>query len=49
MATDLPAVPLYFRNAYAAIRSGVHALADDYAGIQEAGDMARNAHRWEIR
>jgi peptide/nickel transport system substrate-binding protein len=48
LATDLPALPLYFRTAFAAARKGVKALTDDYRGVVEAGDMARNAHRWEI-
>jgi peptide/nickel transport system substrate-binding protein len=49
LASDLPAIPIYFRTAFAATRKGVTALTDDYHGIVEAGDMARNAYRWEIQ
>jgi peptide/nickel transport system substrate-binding protein len=45
---DLPALPIYFRTAYAAMRKNVKALTDDYQGQVGDGDMARNAHRWEM-
>ncbi|MPZ13674.1 MAG: hypothetical protein GEU73_04505 [Chloroflexi bacterium] len=48
LAADLPALPIYFRTAFAAVRQGVKALTDDYTGIVGHGDMARNAHLWEI-
>jgi peptide/nickel transport system substrate-binding protein len=47
-AANLPALPIYFRSSYAAMRKGVRALTDDYLGHVGDGDMARNAHRWEM-
>jgi peptide/nickel transport system substrate-binding protein len=46
---DLPALPLYFRTAFAAGRNTVQALTDDYQGHIGHGDMARHAHLWEMR
>lgn len=46
MATDLPLVPLFFRSAYLAVRSDVHALTNDYAETRWTGSVARNAHLW---
>jgi peptide/nickel transport system substrate-binding protein len=45
--TDLPALPIYFRTAFSAVRKGVIALTDDYRGSGGSG-LSRNAHRWEI-
>jgi peptide/nickel transport system substrate-binding protein len=47
MATDLPALPLYFRPAFVAVRKGIRALADDYPGTQGVGAVARSAHLWD--
>ncbi len=47
MATDLPAMPLYYRTTFAAARKGIIALQDDYAAGGEVGGMARNAHVWD--
>ncbi|MBM2812042.1 MAG: hypothetical protein HW416_2801 [Chloroflexi bacterium] len=46
IATDLPALPMYFSvNTVAALRH-VRAL-DDFAGAVRAGGTARNAHLWD--
>lgn len=51
LATDLPALPLYFAPAFAAMNRGVRALVDDYAGTRGPasgpGLMSRNAHLWD--
>lgn len=47
MATDVPALPLYFRITFTALRSGVHALTDDYTETAEVGTMARHSHLWD--
>lgn len=47
MATDLPAMPLYYRTTFAAARTGIAALKDDYTAGGEVGGMARNAHLWD--
>jgi peptide/nickel transport system substrate-binding protein len=47
MATDLPALPIYFAITFAVVRQGIHALREDYAGIRDVGAMARNAHLWD--
>jgi peptide/nickel transport system substrate-binding protein len=45
VATDLPALPVYFRPNFALVSKGVHALTNDYGGSRSRG-MSRNAHRW---
>lgn len=49
LATELPALPLYFRTAFAAVRKGTFAL-DDFPNTRavgsSAGVMSRNAHLW---
>lgn len=47
MATDLPAMPIYFRTNFAALRKGVHALTEDYPSTRDVGGFARNAHLWD--
>lgn len=48
LAAELPSFSLYFRVQQAAVRKGVRALVDDYAGAaQSRGALARNAHLWE--
>jgi len=47
-AEDFPVLPLHFTLNIASVRKGVHALADDFAGANEPGGMARNAHLWDI-
>lgn len=46
LATDLPAMPTYYRTIFAAVGKGVRALLDDYA-MGATGSLARNAHVWE--
>jgi peptide/nickel transport system substrate-binding protein len=46
LATDLPALPVYFRTTFAVVRKGIHTLQDDYAATQDLGAMARGAHLW---
>ncbi|MBM2811213.1 MAG: hypothetical protein HW416_1972 [Chloroflexi bacterium] len=46
MATDLPAMPMYFRTTFAAIGKGVKAL-EDYSGTRGPGLLSRSAHLWE--
>jgi len=46
LATDLPALPVYFRTTFVVMRRGVHTLNDDYATTRDLGAMARNAHLW---
>jgi peptide/nickel transport system substrate-binding protein len=45
LATDLPALPAYFRSIFAAVGKGVRAL-DDYA-FGQTGTLARQAHLWD--
>ena len=47
MATDLPVLPLYFRPSFVAVRRGINAMVDDYAGTQGVGAVARYAHLWD--
>jgi peptide/nickel transport system substrate-binding protein len=47
IASDLPAMPLYFRTNFAAVRKGVHALSEEYANTRDTGGMARMAHQWD--
>jgi peptide/nickel transport system substrate-binding protein len=47
MAADLPAMPLYYRTTFAAVRKGTHALRDDYTATGDVGGMARHAHLWD--
>jgi peptide/nickel transport system substrate-binding protein len=44
---DMPAMPIYFGVSLAAIRKGVRALAEDFAGTTRPGLISRNAHLWE--
>jgi peptide/nickel transport system substrate-binding protein len=46
IATDLPALPVYFRPNFALVRKGVRALTDDYGNSGSRG-MSRNAHLWD--
>jgi ABC-type transport system substrate-binding protein len=47
VATDLPAMPLYFGIRAAAIKRGVRAL-DDFGGTTIYGTtLSRNAHLWD--
>lgn len=46
LATDLPALPTYFRVRMAAVGRGVRAL-DDYAGAVLPGLPTRSAHLWD--
>lgn len=46
MAADLPALPMYMNVTVAAVRGGVHALAD-YPGSLGPGTVSRNAHLWD--
>lgn len=46
LATDLPALPVYFRTTFAVVRKGIYTLQDDYAATQDLGAMARGAHLW---
>jgi peptide/nickel transport system substrate-binding protein len=48
LATDLPALPLYFDVKLAVALKGVRALTDDYPGAIGPGFMARNAHLWDL-
>jgi hypothetical protein len=51
MATELPALPMYFRVSFAAVAKGVHALTNDYPGTRGPGSapglMSRNAYLWD--
>jgi peptide/nickel transport system substrate-binding protein len=47
LATDLPVLPTYFQINLAAVRNGIRALVDDYAGADSPGLTSRNAHRWD--
>jgi peptide/nickel transport system substrate-binding protein len=47
LAADLPALPMYFDVNIAAIRKGVRAITDDYAGVNGPGNISRNAHLWD--
>ncbi|HEY3116687.1 MAG TPA: ABC transporter substrate-binding protein [Chloroflexota bacterium] len=47
MAADLPALPLYFRPAFVAVRHGISAMAEDYTGTKSVGAVARNSHLWD--
>ncbi len=47
LATDLPLFPSYFSVTQAAVRAGTRALVDDFAGSDDIGTAARNAHLWD--
>jgi len=47
MAIDLPAMPVYFGVSLAAVRAGMRALTDDFAGTTRPGLISRNAHLWD--
>lgn len=47
IATDLPVLPTYFQVNLAAVRKGVRALIDDFAGATNPGLSSRNAYRWD--
>lgn len=47
LAEELPVLPTYFQVSLAAVRRGVHALVDDFAGAPEPGLTSRNAYRWD--
>jgi peptide/nickel transport system substrate-binding protein len=47
LAEDLPVLPLYFRTSFAAVRTGVRAMVDDYRGTRGSGAPARHAHLWD--
>lgn len=50
LATDLPALPMYYRTVFAVVARGVRALTDDYVGTRGPGEgpgvLSRNAHLW---
>ncbi len=46
LASDLPALPLYFRAEFMTVAKGVRAVLDDYAATQ-SGTIARHAHLWD--
>jgi peptide/nickel transport system substrate-binding protein len=46
LATDMPALPLYFNVNVAEVRKGIRALSDDYDGTNLTL-MSRNAHLWD--
>ena len=46
-AADLPALPMYYNVTMAAVRQGVHALVDDFAGAIGPGNASRRAHLWD--
>jgi peptide/nickel transport system substrate-binding protein len=46
LAADLPTIPTHFTISMAGVRSGVHALTDNYVGTSVFGGMSRNAHLW---
>jgi peptide/nickel transport system substrate-binding protein len=48
LATDLPLFPSFYTATMGAVRSGVRALTDDFAGITVYGWMSRNAHLWDL-
>lgn len=47
LATELPAIPSHFTVTLAAVRRGVRALVDDFAGSDSPGSLSRNAHLWD--
>jgi len=49
VAADLPMLPLYFSVNLAAVRKGIRALHDDFAGAYLAGPgiITRNAYLWD--
>jgi peptide/nickel transport system substrate-binding protein len=47
IAIDLPAMPIYFRTNFAAVRRSVHALTEDYKNTPDTREMARMAHLWD--
>ncbi|MBM2809651.1 MAG: putative bacterial extracellular solute-binding protein, family 5 [Chloroflexi bacterium] len=53
LATDLPALPAYFRVLMAAVTKDVNALVEDYAGGTGPGSgpglLSRNAYLWDRR
>jgi peptide/nickel transport system substrate-binding protein len=46
IATDLPAMPLYYRTNFAAVHNGVRAL-EDYTTTRDPWEVARSAHLWD--
>jgi peptide/nickel transport system substrate-binding protein len=51
LATDLPFMPMMYQMSFAAVRSDVEALRDDFIGTTDsgAGQESRNAHLWDRR
>jgi ABC-type transport system substrate-binding protein len=49
LATELPMLPMIYQVTFAAVRSNVHALTDDFVGATDtnAGQESRNAHLWD--
>lgn len=47
LATDLPAMPLYFSVDAGVVRKGVRALVDDFGGQTRYSNFSRNAHLWD--
>jgi peptide/nickel transport system substrate-binding protein len=47
LAAELPALPMYFDVNVVAVRKGVRAMIDDYAGTNNPGTASRNAHLWD--
>ncbi|HZT06705.1 MAG TPA: ABC transporter substrate-binding protein [Chloroflexota bacterium] len=46
LATDLPALPLYYRPTFTAVRKGVRALAE-FGATRDPGAMSKAAHLWD--
>jgi peptide/nickel transport system substrate-binding protein len=46
LATEMPALPLYFRVEMTAVAKGISGISDDYPG-SSSGTIARNVHLWD--
>jgi peptide/nickel transport system substrate-binding protein len=46
-AADLPALPMYYDVTMGAVRKGIRALIDDFAGSVGPGTTSRHAHLWD--
>lgn len=47
LATDLPALPLYWEVTMVAVQKGVRALVDDFPYTTLSSGLSRNSHQWD--
>jgi peptide/nickel transport system substrate-binding protein len=47
LASDLPALPLYWEVTMVAVRKGVRALTDDFPYTTLSSGLSRNSHLWD--